>query len=115
MTYGDNSLSGQAERRLVPTSEGRILLALYVDLKHICDVASIHSSVVIPHLVHTAVVKQGREKDAVTFMELYQRLCSQQVLKSRSSLLHFMVTLASDRTATNSVPSQVKESLQESV
>jgi hypothetical protein len=53
------------------------------------------------------VVQQGREKDAVTFMELYQRLCSQQVLKSRSSLLHFMLTLASTGSTTYNLPSQV--------
>lgn len=70
------------------------------------DVAITFLSIIsIPSLY--TVVQHGREKDAVTFMELYQRLCSQQVLKSRSSLLHFMFTLASDRSTTYNLPSQV--------
>lgn len=53
------------------------------------------------------VVQQGRERDAVTFFELYRRLCSQQLLKSRSSLLYFLLTLASDRSMSYNLPPQV--------
>ena len=63
-------------------------------------------------LINATVVQSGRERDAVTFMELYQRLCSQRVLKNRSSLLYFMLTLASDQALSYNLPTQVGNTVQ---
>lgn len=61
--------------------------------------------------IQKRLVQQGRERDAVTFMELYQRLCSQQVLKSRGHLLYFLLTLTSDGTTSCRLPSRSGGSL----
>lgn len=45
------------------------------------------------------VVKQGREKDAVLFAELHRRLSSQGVWRNTWAILHLLLVLADEHTA----------------